>query len=174
MAVANFVLAMAAWPSASSLRWRVSSIFDEIRAYQPPQSQLRRVNAWNIGENRWDLIQKAPLFGHGTGSIRDQFRRSIAGQGRSDLDRVDGFDADRRGWGKEIPTLSPGFFMPVSAAEDGIFATSVIHLWHPEVERPQLAPNEGKLADVLAGGRVRALRGLSSLQGTSTTAARAT
>jgi len=49
----------------------------------------------------------------------------------------------------------------------------VIHLWHPEAERSQLARNEDKLADVLAGDRVRAMRGLSSLQGTSTTAARA-
>ena len=26
------------------------------------------------------FIKEAPLFGHGTGSIRDQFRRSVAGQ----------------------------------------------------------------------------------------------
>ena len=57
--------------------------------------------------------------------------------------------------------------------KDGIFATGVIHLWHPEAERSQLARNEDKLADVLAGNRVRALRGLSSLQGTSTTSVRA-
>jgi hypothetical protein len=50
----------------------------------------------------------------------------------------------------------------------------VIHLWHPEAERSQLTRNEDKLADVLAGDRVRAVRGLSSLQGPSTTAARAT
>jgi hypothetical protein len=37
-----------------------------------------------------------------------------------------------------------------------------------------LARNEDKLADVLAGDRVRALRGLSSLQGASPTAVRAT
>ena len=58
--------------------------------------------------------------------------------------------------------------------KDGIFATGVIHLWHPEAERSQLARNEDKLADVLAGDRVRAVRGLSSLQDASKTAARAT
>ena len=120
------------------------------------------------------FIQKAPLFGHGTGSIRDQFRRSIAGQWRSDLDRVDGFDADHRGWGKEDSDIIARLLHASVRRKDGIFATGVIHLWHPEAERSQLARNEGKLADVLAGGRVRALRGLSSLQGTSTTAARAT
>ena len=55
LVVGILVLAMAAWPSASSLRLRVSSFFDEIRAYQPTAVPLRRVNDWNIGENRWDL-----------------------------------------------------------------------------------------------------------------------
>ena len=93
---------------------------------------------------------------------------------RSDLDRVDGFDADYRGWGKEDSDIIARLFHVGVRRKDGIFATGVIHLWHPEAERSQLARNEDKLADVLAGGRVRAVRGLSSLQGPSTTAARAT
>ena len=43
----------------------------------------------------------------------------------------------------------------------------------PESHLDALARNEDKLADVLAGNRVRALRGLSSLQGASTTSMRA-
>jgi hypothetical protein len=93
---------------------------------------------------------------------------------RSDLDRVDGFDADYRGWGKEDSDIIARLFHAGVRRKDGIFATGVIHLWHPEAERSQLARNEDKLADVLAGDRVRAVRGLSSLQGPSTTAARAT
>ena len=74
---------------------------------------------------------------------------------------------------KKTPISSPGFFTQASAGRTG-YLRPVIHLWHPEAERSQLARNEDKLADVLAGNRVRALRGLSSLQGPSKTAARAT
>ena len=74
------VLAMAAWPSASSLRLRVSSFFDEVRAYQPtaiPTPAGERLEFWR---KSLEFIKEAPLFGHGTGSIRDQFRRSVAGK----------------------------------------------------------------------------------------------
>ena len=74
---------------------------------------------------------------------------------------------------RRTPISSPGFFTQASAGRTG-YLRPVIHLWHPEAERSQLARNEDKLADVLAGNRVRALRGLSSLQGPSKTAARAT
>ena len=80
LVVGIFVLAMAAWPSASSLRLRVSSFFDEIRAYQPtaiPTPAGERLEFWR---KSLGFIKEAPLFGHGTGSIRDQFRRSVAGQ----------------------------------------------------------------------------------------------
>jgi hypothetical protein len=46
-----------------------------------------------------------------------------------------------------------------------LFATGVIHLWHPEADRSRLTENERKLAEVTAGTGIRARRGLSSLQG---------
>jgi hypothetical protein len=51
--------------------------------------------------------------------------------------------------------------------KDGVFATGVIHLWHPEADRSQLPENESKLSAVIGGGRVRAQRGLSWLQNAS-------
>jgi hypothetical protein len=39
----------------------------------------------------------------------------------------------------------------------------VLHLWHPEFDRSRLPENERRLADVVAGDRVRAVRGLSAL-----------
>jgi hypothetical protein len=47
---------------------------------------------------------------------------------------------------------------------DGVFATGVLHLWHAEADRGRLLDNERKLADIIAGDRVRARRGLSTLQ----------
>ena len=88
---------------------------------------------------------------------------------RADLDRVDGFDADYSGWGKEDSDIIVRLLHAGVRRKDGTFATGVLHLWHTDADRSQLSENEHKLADVLAGDRVRALRGLSSLQGTSTT-----
>ncbi len=48
--------------------------------------------------------------------------------------------------------------------KDGVFATGVIHLWHPEADRGLLSANEGKLSGLVAGDRVRATRGLSTLR----------
>jgi glycosyltransferase involved in cell wall biosynthesis len=91
---------------------------------------------------------------------------------RSDLERVDGFDADYHGWGKEDSDIIARLLHAGVRRKDGIFATGVIHLWHPEAERSHLARNEDKLSEVLAGDRVRALRGLSSLQDTTSVQAR--
>jgi glycosyltransferase involved in cell wall biosynthesis len=84
---------------------------------------------------------------------------------RSDLDRVDGFDADYGGWGKEDSDIIARLLHAGVRRKDGLFATGVIHLWHTEADRSRLAENERKLAEVTAGARIRARRGLSSLQG---------
>ena len=83
---------------------------------------------------------------------------------RSDLDRVDGFDADYSGWGKEDSDIIARLLHAGVRRKDGMFATGVIHLWHPEADRSRLIENERKLAEVTEGDRVRARRGLSSLQ----------
>jgi O-antigen ligase len=78
--VGCLVLATAAWPSATFLRLRVTSLFDEVRSYQPganPTSAGERLEFWRKSVG---FIQEAPVIGHGTGSIREQFRRSAVGQ----------------------------------------------------------------------------------------------
>jgi len=83
---------------------------------------------------------------------------------RSDLDRVDGFDADYNGWGREDSDILVRLLHAGVHRKDGVFATGVLHLWHAEADRSGLADNERKLANSIAGNRVRAHRGLSSLQ----------
>jgi glycosyltransferase involved in cell wall biosynthesis len=83
---------------------------------------------------------------------------------RSDLDRVDGFDADYSGWGKEDSDIIVRLLRAGVRRKDGTFATGVIHLWHAEADRSQLVGNEVKLGQVIAGDRVRARRGLSALE----------
>ena len=83
---------------------------------------------------------------------------------RSDLERVDGFDDDYSGWGKEDSDIIVRLLHAGACRKDGFFATGVIHLWHPEADRSRLTENERKLAEVASGTRIRARRGLSSLQ----------
>jgi len=82
---------------------------------------------------------------------------------RSDLDRVDGFDASFNGWGLEDSDLAIRLIHAGVRRKDGRFATGVFHLWHRENDRAGLAGNQARLDDVMRGDRIRALRGLSSL-----------
>lgn len=130
---------------------------------------------WRGGVNRLSALLHLPL-----GPLRRLRQRVWQGARscnlaiwRSDLDRVDGFDADYSGWGKEDSDIIVRLLLSGVRRKDGEFATGVLHLWHAEADRSQLSENERKLAEVVSGDRVRAQRGLSSLWGApaSTTAA---
>lgn len=82
---------------------------------------------------------------------------------RSDLDLIDGFDGRYSGWGLEDSDLVVRLFHAGVRRKDGRFATGVLHLWHPEADRSSLAENSRCLDEVLAGSRIRAERGLSTL-----------
>jgi glycosyltransferase involved in cell wall biosynthesis len=82
---------------------------------------------------------------------------------RADLDRVDGFDADYSGWGKEDSDIVVRLLHAGVNRKDGNFATGVIHLWHKEADRGRLSDNEDRLASVIGSDGVRARRGLSTL-----------
>ena len=58
--------------------------------------------------------------------------------------------------------LAPGL-----RRKDGRFATGVIHLWHPDADRAQLAANDARLDEVLHSDRTRAQLGLSALGATA-------
>jgi glycosyltransferase involved in cell wall biosynthesis len=86
---------------------------------------------------------------------------------RSDLERVDGFDASFNGWGREDSDLLIRLLRCGLGRKDGRFATGVIHLWHPDADRARLAANDARLDAVLHGTRTRAQRGLSQLYTTA-------
>jgi glycosyltransferase involved in cell wall biosynthesis len=85
---------------------------------------------------------------------------------RSDLERVDGFDASFSGWGREDSDLLIRLLHCGLRRKDGRFATGVIHLWHPDADRAQLAANDVRLDEVLHSDRTRAQLGLSALRAT--------
>ncbi len=80
------------------------------------------------------------------------------------LERVDGFDADYSGWGKEDSDFIVRLLHAGVRRKDGVFATGVLHLWHAEADRSALPANERKLSDMLTTNRIQAWRGLSALK----------
>ena len=122
---------------------------------------------WQGGLNRLAPVLRLPL-----GPLRRMRPHAWKGARscnlavwRSDLDRVDGFDASFSGWGKEDSDLLVRLLHAGVRRKDGAYATGVLHLWHPEADRSQLAQNEQRLAGVIASRRVRAEKGMSSLDG---------
>jgi glycosyltransferase involved in cell wall biosynthesis len=118
------------------------------------------------GVNRLSALLRLPL-----GPLRGLRRNAWRGARscnlavwRSDLDRVDGFDADYVGWGKEDSDIIVRLLHAGVRRKDGVFATGVLHLWHPEADRGLLAENEAKLSEIIAGDNVRSRRGLSALR----------
>ena len=130
------------WGIAEILRQRFSGGINRITALLDlPLGPLRKVNA-----ARWRGARGANLAIY-----------------RSDLDRVDGFDAAFSGWGREDSDIMVRLFRCGVRRKDGRFATGVLHLWHPENDRSALSANEGRIEDAIASHRTRAVRGLSSL-----------
>lgn len=74
------VLAAIAWTSSPYLRHRVTGIFTEIQRFEQQDaltSSGERITFWT---QSIQIIRSAPVFGHGTGSITEMFKRAAAGK----------------------------------------------------------------------------------------------
>jgi O-antigen ligase len=78
--VACFVLAAAAWPSSTYLRTRIVTFFHELDAYRRGGAATSAGERLLFWRKSVEFIREAPVFGHGTGSIHEQFQRSTVGQ----------------------------------------------------------------------------------------------
>jgi hypothetical protein len=68
------------WSVAGTLRKNVSSLWTEVTHYQPDGKSTRAGERLEFWRKSVGFIAAAPVIGHGTGSIHDQFRRSVVGQ----------------------------------------------------------------------------------------------
>jgi glycosyltransferase involved in cell wall biosynthesis len=125
---------------------------------------------WLALRGNSSINRLAPLFALPLGPLRRL--RPAAWRGarscnlavwRSDLERVDGFDAAYSGWGLEDSDLLIRLMRAGVRRKDGNFATGVLHLWHPESDRSSLPENQRRLDAVGRADRVRALNGLSGI-----------
>ena len=121
---------------------------------------------WRGGVNRLSALLHLPL-----GPLRRLRQQAWRGARscnlavwRSDLDRVDGFDADYSGWGKEDSDLIVRLLHAGVRRKDGVFATGVLHLWHREADRAALQANEHKLSEMMTTNRVKARQGMSAMK----------
>ena len=128
--------------------------------------------SWIAQRARRQVNRFAPLLVLELGHLRklhprrwQNARGSTMAFWRADLDRVDGFDAAFTGWGREDSDIFIRMIRAGIHRKDGRFGPGVLHLWHPEADRGQLAENDRQLDDLLGGERVRARRGLSWLAG---------
>lgn len=129
------------------------------------------LGSWGIQRARNNINRLFPLLCLPLGPLRKRLPHEWEGvRGgnlaffRADLERVNGFETSFVGWGLEDSDMVVRLIRSGVKRKDGRFATGVLHLWHPEADRSQLAGNRARLDEVLKSDRIRALRGLSALE----------
>ncbi|HET6436992.1 MAG TPA: glycosyltransferase family 2 protein [Anaeromyxobacter sp.] len=113
-------------------------------------------------KNRLNAIRSLGLSRVASRRGRDVFRVRSANLAlwRSDLLRVNGFDEDFVGWGREDSEFVARLQHAGVVRLHLKFAAIGYHLWHPEASRELLPRNEQILAETLATGRVRCQNGI--------------
>ena len=78
--LAGFVaLIAAAWPFSEYLQRRVGTILQEVQIYRSENVRTSAGERLEFWKKSLGFIAEAPLIGHGTGTIREQFRRVATG-----------------------------------------------------------------------------------------------
>jgi O-antigen ligase len=76
--VAGALLAAGAWASSPYLRGRVLGVVHEIGLYEKQAAETSSGYRLEFWKKSVEIIATAPVIGHGTGSVEDQFRRLAA------------------------------------------------------------------------------------------------
>jgi len=78
--LATVALGIAVWSFAPNIRSSVTAVLSEVRNFEPDGERTRAGERLEYWRKSIGFVADAPLFGHGTGSIPDQFRRSVVGR----------------------------------------------------------------------------------------------
>jgi O-antigen ligase len=79
MLALTVVSAVLIWQTSPTLRQRLTETFDQIRDYEPSGTRTSAGERLEYWRKSIMFIANAPVLGHGTGSIREQFRRAVVG-----------------------------------------------------------------------------------------------
>lgn len=74
------VAAPLAWWLAPPVRTNLSALLQEVTRFEPDAEATRAGRRLEYWKKSVGIIADAPLIGHGTGSIREQFRATVAGR----------------------------------------------------------------------------------------------
>ena len=80
MLLAGATMAASAWLFAPEVKDNIIGVLIEVRDFRPEGEGTRAGERLEFWRKSIEFIVEAPVIGHGTGSIRDRFRRSAAGQ----------------------------------------------------------------------------------------------
>ena len=128
------------------------------------------LEVWAWSNRRWiserlsgGLRRWTPLLRLPPGAWRDRAPRAWEGAKtcnlgiwRDDFLAVNGLDESYTGWGYEDSDLVIRLIRHGVRRRDGRFGTTVLHLWHHEVERTGTEQNLARLAAILDNPAVRA------------------
>src|SRR4051794_5625354 len=78
--VVGGLLASAAWSASPFLRARVVASFSEVQAYETQNAESSSAIRLELWQKSVGIIASAPVVGHGTGSIPEQFGGDVFGQ----------------------------------------------------------------------------------------------
>jgi O-antigen ligase len=78
--LATAALGTAIWSFVPNISSSVTDVLSEVRNFQPEGESTRAGERLEFWRKSIGFVADAPLLGHGTGSIRDQFRRAAVGQ----------------------------------------------------------------------------------------------
>jgi len=81
---------------------------------------------------------------------------------KNDIFGINGFDGSYEGWGREDSDLAARFFH-AGIRRKNLRGMPVLHLWHAEASRGQLAENDALLQECLHTKRTRACIGIEEL-----------
>lgn len=80
MVAAFVVLVAVAWPTAHFLQTRVIGFFQEVQSFTPEGRATPAGERLEFWRKSVGFMTEAPVLGHGTGSIRAQFKKAAEGQ----------------------------------------------------------------------------------------------